>query len=100
MSYGQDRRCYAVEWSEMEIHEQVDRIESRQDLIVFIEALRENLLRNADDWENPTLERFLAALAAWTTDMDGYFRNRGEQIPSQPTWRLIGSMLYAAKIYE
>jgi hypothetical protein len=84
----------------MKIHEQVDQIVSRQDLIAFIEALRSDLLDRSDDWENPTLEGFLGALAAWTTDMDGYFLNRGEQVPSQPSWRLIGDMLYAAKIYE
>lgn len=84
----------------MESHEQVDRIQSRQDLILFIEALREDLVQNATNWENSTLERFLGALAAWMTDMAGYFRNRGEQVPSQPSWGLIGDMLYAAKIYE
>ena len=39
--------------------------------------------------------------AAWTTDMDGYFRNiQGNPAPEQPTWRLIGYMLLAARIYE
>jgi hypothetical protein len=84
----------------MEIHKQVDQIETRQDLIEFVEALRNDLLRHSSDWENPTLERFLGALAAWTTDMDGYFHSRGEQVPSQPSWRLIGNLLYAAKVYE
>ena len=84
----------------MGIHEQVDRIESRQDLIMFIAALREDLLRNPSDWENPPLETFHAAVAAWTTDMDGCFRNRCEQVPLQPSWRLTGDMLYAAKMYE
>ena len=84
----------------MELHKQVERINSRHDLIAFIEALRDDLLQHPGDWENRTLERFLEALAAWSTDMDGYFQNRGEQVPSQPSWRLLGEMLNAAKIYE
>ena len=60
----------------MEIHKQVDEIETRQDLVVFIEALRNDL------------------------DMDGYFQNRGEPVPSQPSWRLVREPAYAAKIYE
>jgi len=84
----------------MEIFKLVDEIESRQDLIEFIKAQRNDLLKHPSDWENPTLERFLDALAASTKDMDGYFGNRGEQVPSQPSRRLVGNMLYAAKIYE
>jgi len=84
----------------MEINKQVDGIESRQDLVEFIEALRNDLVQRSNEWENPTLERFLGALAAWTADLDGYFQNRGEQVPSEPSWRLVGNLLYAAKIYE
>jgi hypothetical protein len=84
----------------MEIYKLVDQIESRQDLIEFIKALHNDYLKHSSDWENPTLERFLEALAASTEDMDGYFRSRGEPVPSQPSWRLVGNMLYSAKIYE
>jgi hypothetical protein len=62
---------------------------------MFIGAMHEDLLQNSKDWENSTLDGFLDALAAWTTDMDGYFQNLGEQAPPQPSWRLIGRMLYS-----
>jgi hypothetical protein len=85
----------------MELHELAETINTRQDLAEFIQALLEDLKANQEEWENPQLERYLEALAAWTKDMDGYFRNvQGHPAPEQPTWRLIGRMLIAARIYE
>jgi hypothetical protein len=84
----------------MEIYQRVNEINSRHDLVEFIQALRDHLLLRGDTWENPTLESFLEALAAWSADMDGFFQNRGEQVPLQPSWRLIGQMLLAATVYE
>ena len=49
----------------MELHEKIDRITTNKDLANFIEALRSDLLANPNDWENPNLERFLEAMAAW-----------------------------------
>jgi hypothetical protein len=39
-------------------------------------------------------------MAAWVDDIDGYFRNRGEAVPVQPTWKTLGQILLAAKVYE
>jgi hypothetical protein len=39
-------------------------------------------------------------LAAWIADSPGYFKNRGEPVPTQPTWGLVAQMLYAAHLYE
>ncbi len=75
-------------------------IKTRNDLSAFVAALRRDLLSSPDDWENATLERYLEALAAWAEDMDGYFLNRGEEIPTEPSWRLVGQLLLAAKYYE
>ena len=55
---------------------------------------------NQAAWENPTLERFLEALAASCTDMPGYFLNRGVEQPEQPDWNLVARMLVAASVYE
>ena len=78
----------------------VDAVQTRGDLAVFVLALREDLLGNQAAWENPTLERFLEALAAWCTDMPGYFLNRGVEQPEQPDWSLVARMLMAASVYE
>nr|WP_136518146.1 hypothetical protein [Cellulomonas telluris] len=51
-------------------------------------------------WANDSLEAFLESMAAWLDDMDGYFASRGSHAPSEPTWRLIGQMALAARVYE
>ena len=84
----------------MDVVEARDSIKTRQDLGRFVLALRDDLLNNGDAWENPTLDRFLDALAAWIADMEGYFKNQNKVEPDQPDWSLVGQMLFAASIYE
>jgi hypothetical protein len=76
------------------------RVESRADLGEFIRALSTHFRQDPRAWENGNLTSFLDALAAWTTDMDGYFKNRGEKVPEAPTWAMFAQMLLAARIYE
>lgn len=83
-----------------ELHEQVAEIQTRADLVAFVEALRADLKANPKKWENATLDTFLGALASWTEDMDGYYRNHGREVPQTPTWKTVGEMLAAARIYE
>ena len=33
-------------------------------------------------------------------DLDGWFMNRGEAVPTQPTWGLVAEILDMAKIHE
>ena len=84
----------------MDLVDQLESVATRQDLARFVDALRADLLANGAEWENPTLERFLAAFAAWCNSMDGYFRNQGLDEPAQPDWKLVGEMLFAASLYE
>jgi hypothetical protein len=51
-------------------------------------------------WENPTLDRYLEALAAWLTDLEGWYAHRQEPMPDQPDWSLVAQMLAAASVYE
>jgi hypothetical protein len=59
-----------------------------------------DVLDRPDGWENSTLDRYVAALASWTEDLDGYFRSPDEPVPDHRSWRLVGQMLLAAKGYE
>jgi len=68
-------------------------INSRADAVKAVGELLEDLRKNPDAWENPTLERYLEALQAWLED------STGEQ-DSPPSWDLIVRMLKAARIYE
>ncbi len=84
----------------MDIVQARDSVQTREDLAEFVRALHQESLTNGSAWENSTLERFLEALAAWISDMDGYFKNQGVPEPNQPDWHLVGQMLFAATIYE
>jgi hypothetical protein len=84
----------------MELREQVDKIHTRDDLALFIHHLVQDLRTCPERWENTSLEAYLAAIAAWVQDMDGYYSNRGETPPQHPTWKHVGEILLAARIYE
>ncbi|HEX5505392.1 MAG TPA: hypothetical protein VFW96_22430 [Thermomicrobiales bacterium] len=84
----------------MDLIERVGKIRSRADFSAFVQVLRRNLKERPDEWENADLPSFLEALAAWTEDMDGYRQNGGEPAPEQPTWKTLGEILLAAKVYE
>ncbi len=75
-------------------------VRSREDLVDFIRELVRDYHENREHWENATLDQYVAALAAWAEDMDGYFRNRGEPVPQSPSWNTIAMMLLAARQYE
>ena len=83
-----------------DLNRQVNSIGSRQDLAEFIKALISDYENNPGGWENKNLSAYLDGLAGWTKDMDGYFRNIGAELPEQPSWKLLGEMLLAAKYYE
>jgi hypothetical protein len=84
----------------MDLHVQVEKIHTRDDLVMFIHHLVQDLRICPEHWENATLETYLTAIAAWMQDMDGYYRHRGAEVPHQPTWKQMGEILLAARIYE
>jgi len=84
----------------MKVQEMVAGIQSKADLVRFIQALAEDLRAHPEDWENDSLERYLTALSSWLADSEGYYRNQGLDIPVSPTWRHLAEMLIAAMMYE
>lgn len=78
----------------------VDKIESREDFIKFVEALLQDLKNNKIDWENNTLESYLDAIARWAEDMDGFYKNQKLPFPENVNWKVFGQILIAAKMYE
>ena len=71
----------------------VDTISSREDFVCFVRDLLQGYRHKPDAWENRDLETYLEAIAAWVEDMDGYYGNRGEPVPPQPSWKLFGEVL-------
>ncbi|MGN6317227.1 DUF7660 family protein [Trinickia sp.] len=84
----------------MKLTDQVRNIASKEDLADFVGALLQDLEQNRGEWENPTLDRFLLAMESWIRAMDNFYRNTGQDIPVTPSWRTLGDILYAAKMYE
>jgi hypothetical protein len=84
----------------MDLNERVNTIQQRDDFVGFVRALSVSLDDERSDWENCDLSSYLEALAAWVADMDGYYKNRGEAVPQQPTWKTLAQVLLAARVYE
>ncbi len=84
----------------MNMRDQVDRINSREDLAKFVDEMRLSLRKGGQGWENKDFSSYLEAMAAWISDMDGYFENIGEPCPDKPTWRTFAQILAASTIYE
>lgn len=75
-------------------------VNSRLDLAQMIQRMLDDLLAHPDEWENPTLNRFLEALAASLQALPGVYANRGEQFPEAPTWKVFAEALVMATGYE
>ena len=84
----------------MELLEQVKHMKTREDFVAFLRSLVRDFRERPEQWENAGLEAYLEAMAAWVQDMDGYYRKGGEKVPQHLTWKNLGEMLLAARIYE
>jgi hypothetical protein len=84
----------------MDLNGMLEEINSKDDLALLVDQLRWDLDRNPEAWENANLASFLEAMSAWLRDMDGYYLNLGKTVPTLPTWRTIGEILLASRIYE
>ncbi len=59
-----------------------------------------HLQQKPEERENRDLGSFLNAMAGWVEDMDGYYQNRSESVPDQPTWKTVAEILLASRVYE
>jgi hypothetical protein len=84
----------------MSVDEQVELIDTREDLVAFVEQLRSDHEEHPESWGNSDLDAFLDGLAGWIDDMAGFLSNRGVDAEEVPVWRLFGLMLLAAAAYE
>ncbi|MFK4187752.1 hypothetical protein ACI2L4_27660 [Streptomyces sparsogenes] len=75
-------------------------VDSREALVSHILSLRDDLLERGAEWENPTLERYLEALAAWIKGSPGWYRNFDQEIPADGDWTFFARALSAAVVYE
>ena len=92
----------AIRQDASHLNELVQQIHSRADFITYLRALQSHLQQRPEEWENRDLASFLNAMVAWVEDMDGYYQNRSECVPDQPSWKTLGEILLAlaSRVYE
>lgn len=83
-----------------ELIEKLDTLNTKEDFVNFVELLVENLKNDPGEWENKDLASYLGAIASWTEDSDGYYRNMNLPIPQNVDWKAFANILMAAKMYE
>jgi hypothetical protein len=76
------------------------QVASHTDAAQVTERMLADLRAHPAEWENPTLERFLDALAASLEALPGLYANRGEPLPDPPTWKVFTEALVMASGYE
>ena len=74
-------------------------VNDQRDLIAVIAHMRTDLAANPEDWENPTLDRFLESMAAWLSEFPQSYLNTRQPVPG-PDWRFVADVLLAARVYE
>jgi hypothetical protein len=84
----------------MELSQKCNSINTKDDLVNFIEELKFNLISRPNEWENSTLEKYLDAMGAWLNSMENAYKNMGKEFPEQPSWKMFAEILHASKIYE
>jgi predicted ATPase len=84
----------------VELSQLANAIQTKDDFAKFVAALVEDLEREPESWENRDLKSYLDAVASWVRDMDGYYHNKGLASPDRPTWKTLGQILAAARVYE
>ena len=76
-------------------------VSSKADFVEFLRALKADLVANPGDWENPTLGGYLAGMAEFARDIEGYYANRRESVDLEaPSWRVMAEILVAARVYQ
>ena len=82
------------------LQKKIESINTKESFIEFLNLLIVDLKQNSDTWENKTLDRYLEAMSSWIEDMNGYYQNRNEPVPSNISWKVYADILMASKIYE
>lgn len=59
-----------------------------------------NNIKSKEEWQNNTIEDYLAEIGSWIEDMEGYYENMNLPIPDNENWSFIAALLYVGKIYE
>lgn len=86
---------------EYDPHEEALKVNSRADLVSFLERLSGYYKDNPEQLENDRTEAFLEALSGFLDDIEGYYQNAERSVDAEfISWQMIAEALSAATIYE
>jgi hypothetical protein len=66
----------------------------------YLNELSKSSYDNPELWRNNDLGTYLEAIANWTNDMEGYYKNQSLPVPENLNWQLMSRMLSAARFYD
>jgi len=81
----------------MDINDFAGSVKSKEDFIVFLQKLQEDLLVNPNEWENVQLDRYLEAMEAFLASS-----TEKSLVPMDftPSWSMFAQVMIAASVYE
>jgi hypothetical protein len=71
---------------DVDLAERARAVRTREDFVLFIEALMKDFNISGATWPNSDLGSFFAAMAAWCEDMEGFYANSREDLSLLPVW--------------
>jgi hypothetical protein len=75
-------------------------IKTKDDLIAFLDQVREDFSRNGHTWENQDISRFLEAFQSWLDSSENYYNNAHIPLDTVTPWKHVADAFAAARIYE
>ena len=84
----------------MDIVNLLNHINSKEEFMKFLTALRDDREQRSDEWENSEITTYLEGICSWVDDMEGYYHNMNIDIPKDIDWKFIAMLFYVGKIYE
>ena len=81
----------------MSLMDFADKIETKDDFVLFLKLFQTDLIHNGGDWENPDLESFLEAMEAF---LSGSTEKSLVVFDCTPSWKMFAELLMVTSIYE
>jgi hypothetical protein len=81
----------------MDLLQALDCVEDEKTFLIFVEVLRRDFEFDDEEWENHTIDAFLAAGQSWAENPK--FGLRRSLVEASP-WKKFAVFLYCGKIYQ
>lgn len=66
----------------MNFNSMINSINSKEDLIEFLNELRCDKEQKSEEWVNTEVTTYLDRICSWVEDMEGYFQNMNMDMPN------------------